>query len=80
MTLTTFTSTTVESTTISGSTSTGSFGRVETVGNSNLSGQLDVGGKVVLSREPIQGFNYLQDKTEGEVSSNVTIATFISCF
>ena len=74
---TTFTSTTVESTTISGSaTSTGSFGRVETVGNSNLSGQLDVGGKVLLSREPIQGFNYLARQAEGEVSASIKAHTF----
>ena len=74
---TTFTSTTVESTTISGSaTSTGSFGRVETVGNSNLSGQLDVGGKVLLSREPIQGFNYLARQAEGEVSASAKAHTF----
>ena len=74
---TTFTSTTVESTTISGSaTSTGSFGRVETVGNSNLSGQLDVGGKVVLGREPIQGFNYLARQAEGEVSASAKAHTF----
>ena len=76
---TTFTSTTVESTTISGSaTSTGSFGRVETVGNSNLSGQLDVGGKVLLSREPIQGFNYLARQAEGEVSASAKAHTFIA--
>ena len=81
--VTTFTSTTVETTDVSGSfTSTGSFGRIETKGNSNIEGQLEVGGlldvegKAVFEREPIQGFNYLARLAEGEVSASAKAHTF----
>ena len=87
--VTTFTSTTVESTNVSGSaTSTGSFGRLEIVDNSdiggtldvageiNAAGQLNVTGKTVISREPIQGFNYLARQAEGEVSASAKAHTF----
>ena len=81
--VTTFTTTTLETTDVSGSfTSTGSFGRIETKGNSNIEGQLEVGGlldvegKAVFEREPIQGFNYLARLAEGEVSASAKAHTF----
>ena len=87
--VTTFTSTTVESSNVSGSaTSTGSFGRLEIADNSDLGGTLDVAGeinaagqlnvtgKTVISREPIQGFNYLARQAEGEVSASAKAHTF----
>ena len=76
---------------ISGSgTTTGSFGTVETstgtiptlIGNTTVrdnltvSGQLSVTGKTEISREPIQGFNYLARLAEGEVSASAKAHTF----
>ena len=76
---------------ISGSgTTTGSFGTIETstgtiptlIGNTTVrdnltvSGQLSVTGKTEISREPIQGFNYLARLAEGEVSASAKAHTF----
>ena len=76
---------------ISGSGSTtGSFGTIETstgtiptlIGNTTVrdnltvSGQLSVTGKTEISREPIQGFNYLARLAEGEVSASAKAHTF----
>ena len=44
--------------------------------DANITDELTVGGKVVLSREPIQGFNYLARQAEGKLSSAASAHTF----
>ena len=56
---------------VSGSSiSTGSFGRVQTDGN------VSVGDRLVLSRNQIQGFNYLGRLSSGRVASPSSAHTF----